>query len=216
MPKSSAMLKYTGRDGAANASPDPNQRTVEVRVASMALPDREQLRNLLDYDPETGLLTWKARTPDMFKPGNTSSAGNCRTWNSKFAGKPAFTCPQTTGHLGGAINGKTARTHRVVWKWVTDEDPAEIDHINGDRTDNRWANLRAVTRTGNARNCARRSDNTTGAAGVFKCSHTPLFRARITVNKRNIALGYFKTFEEAKEARDRAKEQYGFTQRHGC
>ena len=82
-----------------------------------------------------------------------------------------------------------------------------VDHRSGDRRDNRRENLRACTATQNARNTRLKKSNTSGAKGVSKAS-SGLWRARITVDRREITLGRFATVEAAARAYDDAATQY--------
>lgn len=99
-----------------------------------------ELRQLVEYDPETGSLIWKQRD------------GNARL-NSKLAGKPAF-AQLSDGYLTGRIKGKNYKAHRIAWAVAYGEWPqGQIDHINGDRSDNRLPNLRVVSNSENGKHC---------------------------------------------------------------
>jgi len=84
----------------------------------------------------------------------------------------------------------------------------EIDHINRDRADNRWANLRLATRSQNNMNAGLRSDNKSGHKGVSKRRDTGKWHARITVKRRILLLGNFHSFEDAVAARRAAERQF--------
>jgi len=135
-------------------------------MAKKALPSQEVLRQLLDCDPVTGRLTWRKRSVDMF-PAKTParSVSLCSLWNEKYAGQEAFTC-MGNGYKIGSIAGANYKAHRIVWKWVTGQEPDQIDHVNGDRSDNRFSNLRDVNNAVNAKNRKRQTNNKTGMQGV--------------------------------------------------
>src|SRR5689334_22074801 len=120
---------------------------MERPMAYLKLPDIELLRKLLDYDPETGLFRWKARSPAMFD-GN---ATRCNRWNGRLAGKEAGNV-RGDGYRSIDVGNIKYLAHRLAWALHHGEEPIEIDHINGDRGDNRYANLREVTRTENNMN----------------------------------------------------------------
>lgn len=174
----------------------------------------ELLRQILDYNPETGALTWRERTPDLFRDGKQSASQNCASWNGRYAGAPAFTSRHPKGYLMGWINNRAYLAHRIIWMLVHGEEPDDIDHINGDRTDNRLANLRNVSRSVNLRNARMRRDNTSGVNGVSR--EGGRWAAYITVNRKRKFLGYFSNLEDASAARKAAEARIGgFTVRHG-
>lgn len=163
----------------------------------------ERLRELLDYNPETGELRWKPRPATMFKAEHWQ-----RTWNTRQAGRPAFTVGDK-GYRRGMIFRRMYLAHVVAWAISTGKWPdGQIDHINGVRDDNRLANLREVTRSENCRNGKRRSSNTSGVNGVAR--HGDRWRAYIMVH-----LGIFDTLEEAAAARKDAESRLGYHPNHG-
>jgi hypothetical protein len=167
-------------------------------MAHLPLPDAEYLHKRLAYDPDTGRLLWKPVAS--------------KRWNSRLAGKAALDCICRYGYRVGRIDGRGVRSHRVIWKMMTGSDPAgEIDHINGDRSDNRWRNLRCVTHSGNMRNSRLPSDNTSGVIGVSWMAAKRKWRA--TVMGKHI--GVFDTAEEAAAARERANVALSFHPNHG-
>lgn len=168
----------------------------------------EQARALLKYEPETGRLFWLARPREMF-----SSYLGYRAWNGRFAGAEAFTS-NMKGYRQGGIFARAHYAHRVIWLIQTGDWPkADIDHINGDRSDNRWANLRDASRTENAKNAFRKSSNTSGVNGVYR--RKGKWRAQIRVDGRSTYLGDFDSLDDAAAARAAADVKYGFTGRHG-
>jgi hypothetical protein len=93
--------------------------------------------------------------------------------------------------------------------------PNDIDHINGNRNDNRWANLRGVERSINMKNCARRSDNTSGFTGVTWDGYRKKWRSTIFVDGRKHQLGRHDDFETACAARKAGNVRFGFHPNHG-
>ena len=170
----------------------------------------ETLRKFFDYNPNTGVLTHRPRSADCF-----SADRFARAWNARFAGKPA-------GSLGGkgyfqvVVDGRVMQAHRVAWAIATGKDPAEIDHINGDKSDNRLSNLRDVSHQENGRNLKRSRNNSSGVTGVGWNHLFGKWQARITVGGRSKSLGYFNCLASAANARKRAEEIYGFHPNHGA
>ena len=178
------------------------------------LPEREMLNSLLDYNEDTGLLYWKARVASLFESGKHSAEHTCNRWNSKFAGKEAFTCVGTDGYRKGSINNHLYRAHRIIWKMLTGEEPPEVDHINGTRLDNRKVNLRGVTSTENRRNAARHRDTKSPHNGVRKAPQGG-WQSYITVDYKWINLGCYSSLEEAVAARKAGELAFGFHPNHG-
>lgn len=176
----------------------------------------ETLRKLLRYEPDTGKLFWRKRTPDMFSGGYRSPEGNCSAWNARFAGKEAFAFDRGNGYLSGGIFGVLYAAHRVIWamhhgKWPDDQ----IDHINGDRTDNRISNIRSVSQAENGKNMKRPSTNTSGVIGVTWDKQTEKWRSGIRVDGKKKCLGRFQCKTAASIARLAAERRYGFHENHG-
>lgn len=112
-------------------------------------------------------------------------------------------------HIG--INNRLYMAHRLAWLYVTGAWPAaNIDHINGNRSDNRFVNLRIATNIENARNSRMRVNNACGYKGVHYKKQLNKFVAQIRVGGRVLHLGVFKTAAEAHDAYCRAaKEHFG-------
>lgn len=183
-------------------------------MASKALPPQDVLRQLLSYDPETGRLLWKERGPEWFTSGYHSAETRAKQWNAKNAGKEAFSA-NTVGYRYGAIGNVNYLAHRVIWKLVTGHDPDQIDHISGDRSDNRWLNLRDVNETQNKRNMSIPSHNTSGAVGVSYDASRGRWSAYITLGNKKVSLGRHDSFEAALAARKCAEAGHGFHENHG-
>lgn len=178
----------------------------------------EDLHRLLRYDPETGLLYWRARNASDFVAGRGAytAARICQTWNAKYAGKEAFSIDVSTGYRSGSVCGVKVLAHRAIWAMQTGEWPSgEVDHENGDRSYNRWGNLRSVPKAENAKNQRLRATNASGMMGVIWTPRLSKWRSRIMVGGKTHNLGCFSTFEEACAARKQAEALFGFHPNHG-
>jgi hypothetical protein len=171
---------------------------------------QEYLRELFAYDPETGELTWLERPVEHF-----SSETYALRVNKRFAGKIAGNVG-VVGYRRVNIANKFYLAHRLIWLMVLGRWPDHIDHINGQRDDNRLANLRAVDATGNSRNLAIPSTNTSGVVGVSYCPRDEYWHAYIGRGDGGRAtLGYFKDKDAAIAARRAAEVEYGYHPNHG-
>jgi len=152
---------------------------------------RARVLELLDYDPATGLFTWKIRR-------------GCRP-----AGAEAGTL--SYGYIRIKVDGKCYRAHRLAWLVVNGHLPDELDHINLIKDDNRISNLRPATSQENSRNTGRRSSNTSGFKGVCWHSRDKKWHARAQdVNGKRKFLGSFPTPEAASAAYESyASRHYG-------
>lgn len=122
-----------------------------------------------------------------------------------------------SGYYITVVNGKRYRVHHLIFLYMTGKLPeGDVDHINGNRIDNRWVNLRVVTKAENQKNQGVRRDNTSGITGVYYYPPLNKYHAQITVDGKRIHLGYFSTKEEAIVVREKAKRRFGFHQNHGC
>lgn len=190
-------------------------------MAKDHIPSPELLRQLLEYDAESGGLFWKERGPDFFNlASQRNREGAARTWNARMAGKRADTVTlskQSPGYRYVVIFAKKYSAHRVAWAIQTGSWPKEqIDHINGERGNNRLDNLRDVPQFLNSRNAAVNKRNPSGVVGVSRCPQCPnVWLASIYIFNRKIHLGRFDTKEEAVAARKAAEKVAGFHPNHG-
>jgi hypothetical protein len=185
------------------------------------MPDRSDvtpdiLRQLIDYDPASGELTWLPRGPEWFFGEEQSPEHSAKIWNRVNADKPALSHKGEHGYRYGAVFGHQFRSHRVAWAIHHGEWPVhEIDHIDGDRANNCIANLRDVPGSVNSKNLSRRRTNTSGVTGVSWFARTNKWVAMIKGDGKVRNLGYFHTIEEAAAARKAAEKRYGFHENHG-
>jgi len=172
---------------------------------------QEYVRSLFHYDPETGVLTWKERPREHFSNSHTWAAMNTRCAGKKVGSRLS----KTSSYLSFCLKGKGFLVHRVIWVWVHGENPEEIDHINGDKADNRLVNLRNVSRGINMMNKAQSKKNTSGVTGVVWHKAARKWTAQIRIDGKNHYLGVFNTVSEASEARMEASQKFGFHANHG-
>jgi hypothetical protein len=179
-------------------------------------PSPSVLRQLIDYDPETGALVWRVRDVSFFTDGERSALGAMNAWNARHAGKPALKAKMSSGYFMGRIFGRKYLAHRVSWAIYSGEWPErQIDHINGNRLDNRIANLRCATNQENSKNRAIGINNTSGTIGVYWSINRSNWFAEIYTNGNKKRIGYFKSKDEAIQARAKANLEYGYHANHG-
>jgi hypothetical protein len=137
---------------------------------------QDDLKKLVSYDPETGLFR---------------SLG--------FARGKVFDCKNGAGYIQMTLNKQFYYGHRLAWFYVHGEWPKYIDHINGDKGDNRLENLRPATHSQNLANAKLRCDSTSGLKGVCKITEGR-WKAQIQVLCKRYNLGFYDTKEQAHKA----------------
>lgn len=160
------------------------------RAPIKELPSQEELLNLFAYDKESGTLTWGER------PG---------VRGFKSAGKMAGTVSER-GYLVVGIRKRYYLAHRIIWKMMTGCDPVDqVDHIDGNRLNNAWINLRPADNGLNICNSKIRSDNSSGAKGV--CWESSRRTWRVVIRDRGVSyrIGRFKDFDDAVAAANAAR-----------
>lgn len=168
--------------------------------------DAEYLRECFTYDPESGHLFWKARPARHF-----SAVRHMRSFNTKFAGKRAYTTTDDKGYASARVPNLPSRAHRVIAVAFLGHSDGWIDHINGVRTDNRFCNLRIVDAKGNAQNQRKAKNNTSGLVGV---SYDKV-RQRWAAHIGGHHLGKFRCIAKAIAARRAQEVALGYHQNHG-
>lgn len=148
----------------------------------------ERLRELLSYDPITGVFHWLVDASRSVKKGRVAG------------------CKNTDGYLVIGINGKKHKAHRLAWMYAHGDWPTEeIDHRNGVRDANWIANLRKATHAENQQNIGISPANSSGHKGVYWNKKSQRWRAYIYVGNRQKYLGRFVDIAEAVAARAEAK-----------
>lgn len=174
------------------------------------LPSVEYLRECFDYDPETGILTWKERPRSHFATDKGHAVALAKFAGKTAGGKTRF------GYLVVRVCATSILVHRAIWAMYYGAWPSkQIDHVNLNRADNRVNNLKEATNLENSHRLSLRNDNTSGILGVSWHRASRTWRVNIEVAGRAIFLGYFKRIEDAAEARKQADIKYGFAHNHG-
>jgi citrate synthase len=160
---------------------------------------RQRILSIVEYDYETGLFRRLVASKGCsLKIGWTKGSLSYR------------------GYRKMNLLKKSYELHRIAWLIHYGDWPKKnIDHINGDKSDNRICNLRDATVAENARNMSKSRANTSGHVGVRYYEKIRKWRAEIKVNYKNISIGHFSTKEEAIEARKSAEIAHGFHPNHG-
>lgn len=155
------------------------------------LPPIDALKSRIKYDPDTGVFHWTFYSRSQ-----------------RYGGVAGRSCPR--GYIRIQHEGQNLQLHRVAWLLMTGEDPGpmQIDHRDGNKSNNRWLNLRKVVPQINSQNMrGPGGNNTSGYLGVSWCKRTGLFRATIKVDGRQKSLKYHATAEVAHAAYLKAKRE---------
>ena len=163
----------------------------------MRNPDIDRLKELLSYDPCTGELSWRVQR------------GKCRAGT-------VITCRNGAGYIVARVDNVLLRAHRIAWAVTNGEWPIhEIDHINGDPSDNRIENLRQANRIQNMHNIKMPVTNKSGLKGVSWHSAANKWQAHIRSDGKNYYLGLFDSKDAAHLAYvEASKKLHGVFGRH--
>jgi hypothetical protein len=142
---------------------------------------QERLKELLDYDPMTGVFRWRVGHPrKRMKVGDIAG------------------CQHPTGTYVIGIERRFYQAHRLAWLWMLGEWPSgQVDHRDRDRGNNCWENLRLATASQNRANAKVNSNSLTGLKGVHYYAKYKKYGARIKKNGKKKWLGWYDTPEEA-------------------
>jgi len=151
-----------------------------------------QLADSVSYDPNTGKLRWKGRTEQEFEAGVRTPSQKAVIFNAHYEGNPAFSSKTSNGYLAGTFFGVAIKAHRAAWAIHYGTWPKHhIDHVNGDRSDNRISNLRAATFAENAQNKEkyRIANSTSKYKGVSKQGNK--WKSTVNANGKRTYIGLF-------------------------
>ena len=158
---------------------------------------QERLKELLHYEPETGVFCRKVSVSSRAMSGDRVGTKNDQ------------------GYLMVTLDRMPCFVHRIAFLYMMGRWPYKMDHINHDRSDNRWSNLREVTAKENNKNMSLASHNTSGFTGVSWCKTHKKWYAKIQVNGKAVRLGGFDDKDDAIACRQAANIKYGFHPNHG-
>ena len=156
-------------------------------MASSYIPAKDPLANFTSEELNKLLFYSEGKLYRKDKNGKTDFS---RVAGGKIGG----------GYILVSIRNKQYLAHRVIWKMFYDELPETIDHVNGDRADNRLENLRAATKAENLRNAFLRKNNTSGVKGVSWRKDANKWRGYVSLNGKQHLAGLFTDKNECIEA----------------
>jgi hypothetical protein len=150
-------------------------------IKAKPLPCIDYLRSILEYDPIVGTFTWKKSIGPRSKQGAIAGSIN------------------SNGYVTIKLGGRSYLSHRIAWLFITNEDPCDlfIDHVNGNKSDNRLINLRLCKHEENMRNSKRPMTNKSGYKGVSFDKERSKWSASISINNKTVKIGRFDTPELA-------------------
>lgn len=155
------------------------------------------LKSIIFYNPDNGEFRWIKDTKNHKKPGSLAGSIN-------------------KGYRRIRIDGRMYAAHRLAIFYVTGVWACgQVDHINQNRSDNSFSNLRIVSNSENSRNQKIRKTNKSGFNGVAFCSTRGKWGACIRSNGRTVGLGYYENINDAINARKKANSIYGYHKNHG-
>ncbi len=161
---------------------------------------QSELKELLHYNKDTGVFTW-IKSVGTKKSG--AIAGHINIFRSK-------------GYYRIQLNKKNYYSHRLAWLYIHGKFPDdEIDHLDGDGTNNKWINIRAVDHVENHRNRRLQANNSSGLPGVSWDKALCKWLVRIKIKNNSVYLGYQDNLLEAACIRKNAEIKYKFHKNHG-
>jgi hypothetical protein len=203
-------IKISGAGVASISHEDLSQTGKYKRLMKIMTIEAKDLKDILDYNQETGTVFWKVRKEHS--PYWTQRAA--LRFNKVNAGKQVGTVrklPDGTSQIHMKLpDGKSYLLHRVIYALMTGEWPTRmITHKNGDRTDNRWKNLKESDQGELNRKAKIRSDNTTGIKGVSWIESRGYYEVR-TTSGRSVKTQTTDTLEEAVKIKNSQLKAMGF------
>ena len=165
-------------------------------IENRPLPPLEELKEFLDYNPDTGIIIWKKTTNQRIKVGQEAGSLNVRTKNLVYRLIK--------------FNHGSYKAHRLAYYMYHGIDPRnnDIDHEDRNGLNNKINNLRLATRSDNCKNRSMAENNTSGVTGVSWAKKRRRWEARLKMNGKQKYLGYFVNKEDAIQARKEGEKKY--------
>ena len=185
------------------------QEAVDAVVAKEIT--RDFLLEILTYNPLSGVFTWNCRSVgNHFKNKRAVGVFNA-LYSGSVAGSEVSSNKSATSYIAIKINGKSHKSHRLAFIYMTGDAPEEVDHIDHNGMNNKWTNLRPSDRKDNSKNIPKQKSNKTGVIGVNWHKAAKKWQARaVDKDGKRIDLGRFDNFEDAVEARKRHEISFGY------
>lgn len=171
------------------------------------------LKEIFDYDPQTGDVFYKPRPRRFFK-----TDFYFKRWNTIYSGRKARTIGASGGtkdYFYASVNQRHVACHRIAFAVMTGKLPDMVDHIDGNGLNNKWSNLRKANRSANQKNMKLMKNNKSGVSGVSYSKGYKGWVAIIYHKNERIPLGCSKDKFEAICKRKSAELKYGYHANHG-
>lgn len=158
-------------------------------IKAKPIENIEKIKDFISYDPDTGVIRWKVGQKGPARAGMIAGSKHSR------------------GYIVVAVNGVQYLAHRLAWAIYNGSlsEDVQIDHINGDRSDNRICNLRIANHAENCQNSKVRKHSKTGIKGVKKRGNK--WHVRIRIGGKEKWIGSYSTPEEASTAYKKAANE---------
>lgn len=174
----------------------------------MKIFSQEYLKECFDYNEITGDLVRRPRPLHHFKTKRAYAVALSKSMR-------AVNTISTEGYVKVFLDGKSLYAHRIIWIIKTGNQPCVIDHIDHDRSNNSWINLRNVTCDGSSKNLGLRSDNTSGITGVYFNKHLKKWAAQCSINGKIKYIGIYSDIHDASQAVLLFRRNNDFHDNHG-
>lgn len=173
--------------------------------------DQETILDLLKYNPKTGQFFWNKRNRKYFKCERSFNI-----WNSRYSGKECFLTTDNLGRKTTSIFNKPYRAHIIAFLYMTGRWPKEeIDHEDGNPSNNKWENLVEVSHSDNMKNLKIRKDNTSGHQGISWDKSRKKWKVQVSINGVNTFICRTKNLQDAIARRAAANNKFLFHHNHG-